>query len=265
MRSIGKKAKKIVIKVGTATLLDDRFKLDIGKMNSLVEDVVRIKRQGTKVVLVSSGAVGMGVGRANKRSRPKEKHLIKAAASIGQSSLMYNYESLFRKHGQLVGQILLTPDEFRHRGKLNTLIATIRTMLYKLDAIPIINENDVVAFEENTFGNNDILSAYLTSALEADLLIMLSDVGGIYTTDPRKGNAELINEITSIKGMAACRLDPSTNGKGVGGVVTKLHAAKHLRSSNIPMIVVNGGQPNVLSRVLKGEELGTLFRWKSEP
>lgn len=250
-------AKTIVVKVGTSNLTDEKSKLAQKKVEKVVDGVMALRRAGKNVLLVTSGAIGAGVGRMGLKQRPKEMPLLQATAAVGQGILMQFYEKLFSKYNQPVAQVLITREDFASPQRKKNLMNTFTTVL-RWGAIPIINENDTVAIEEIRFGDNDALSALVAAGINADLLIMLSDVDGLYTGDPnRKGKVELIKTVERITPKIE-RLAGAAS-RGSGGMVTKIQAAKTTSRFGIPLVVVNGNERNVLRRVLAGEEIGTIF------
>ncbi|MDD5492655.1 MAG: glutamate 5-kinase, partial [bacterium] len=209
--------KRIVIKIGTSTLTDDNGQLNLPHMRILVEQVVQMSRQGREVILVTSGAVGAGMGKLGLKTRPQSVREKQAAAAVGQTFLMRHYEELFNEFGLNVAQILLTQEDMRTRERYLNARNTIMTLLeYKV--IPIINENDTVAVDEIRFGDNDTLSALVASKVEADLLIILSDVAGLYTSDPRKDKeAEMIHTVDVIdEEVEKIALKSTGSTRGVG-------------------------------------------------
>ena len=264
--SQNKPARRIVLKLGTNLLTSGRGRLDTGIMSDLVGQVARLRRQGFQFLIVSSGAVAAGrskLGLTPESSRElKGIPLKQVLAAVGQSGLMKTYEELFEKHGVVVAQALLSRSDLVDRaGYLNarnTLMALI-----DLGVITVINENDVVAVEElegACFGDNDNLSGMVANLIDADLLIMLTDIGGLYTADPRCNEAaSLITEVTEITGdIRAAAAGPRVSG-GTGGMVTKLEAAGLATNSGVTVVIVPGREPDVIARVLRGEAIGTRF------
>lgn len=253
------KAHRVVIKVGTSTLTHSTGKLNLFQLEQLVNEIVDLKKQKLEVILVSSGAIGAGMGRMGLAERPKTMPEKQALAAIGQGILMHTYESLFGEQGEIVAQVLLTKDDVVHRERYlnarNTLLSLLR-----MGAIPIINENDTVVVEEIKFGENDTLSALVAGLIDADLLILLSDIDGLYTADPRKeASASLIpvvEEITSaIEGLAG----EAGSKMASGGMATKINAARISTNCGIPMVVANGSSSGVLKDIIAGNNPGTLF------
>ena len=250
---------RIVIKIGTSTLTHKSGRENIRRIEELCKTVSDIKNAGEEVILVSSGAIGMGVGKLNLGERPRDIAGKQACAAVGQCELMYIYDKQFSAYNHTVAQILLTaPDlknEDRHEKFKNTM-----SKLLELGAIPIINENDTVATEEIVFGDNDTLAALVAESVCADLLILLSDIDGLYTADPHSDESarlipevrELTEEIMSLGGGAGSSL-------GTGGMETKLRAAKIATEAGCDMIIANGADPKILYDITEGKSVGTRF------
>ncbi|HOJ77526.1 MAG TPA: glutamate 5-kinase [Bacillota bacterium] len=252
-------AERIVVKIGTSTLTHTTGKLNISRMEQLVRRLVDLQHQGKEVVLVSSGAVGAGMGRLGINERPSSIVERQALAAIGQGLLMQVYEKLFSEYGLIVAQVLLTRSDLSDRKRYLNARNTILTLL-KYNVIPIINENDTVATEELKIGENDALSALVTGLIDANLLILLSDIDGLYTADPKKDrNAKLIEcvpEITpEIKQMAG----GAGSSFGTGGMITKLAAAQMATASGADMVLMNGSQPQKILALFEGRSVGTVF------
>jgi len=252
------KAKRIVIKVGTSNLTDNSYRLEPRKVEKLAKEIVDLKNQGKEVILVTSGAIGAGIGKLDLKQRPRDIKVLQATAAVGQNILMSTYDRYFSDYDQIIAQVLITHEAFFNRQRYLNLRNTLNTLL-KSGIIPIINENDTVAVDEIKLGDNDNLSALVASNLDADLLIILSDVDGLFTHNPKRSKrAEFIpvvDEITpEIERIA------ETGGKtGVGGMKTKIQAATITMKAGIPMIIANGGEENILLRIIDGEPVGTLF------
>jgi glutamate 5-kinase len=256
-----------VVKIGTNVLMRDDGGVSIGSFYGIAESLANFRRAGREVLLVSSGAVGLGLQRLELASRPTELALVQACAAVGQSRLMSMYDDAFEKLGFRVAQVLLTEDDFLDTHRHENLRATLTTLL-QLGVIPVINENDTVSTAEldrpagaervRVFGDNDKLSALVMTHIDADLLILLSDVDGLYTDDPQSDGAELIAETDSlndrIRGYAR-----RGNGRGRGGMETKLEAVRIANEAGRPAIIANGRLPGVLDAVLSGKPVGTLF------
>ena len=250
---------RIVVKVGTSTLAHETGKLNIKRTDALCRVLSDIKNAGHEVVLVSSGAIGMGVGKLGLKEKPKDIPTKQAAAAVGQCELMYTYDRIFTEYGHTVAQILLTGSDFlaedRHENFNNTI-----TRLLSLGALPIINENDSVSFDEIRIGDNDNLSALTAILWNADLLILFSDIDGVFTKNPKENpDAELVEIVPDIKKLRSEITIGTTNSFGTGGMETKLEAAEKVVSYDIPMVLANGASANALVRLVDGSGKGTLF------
>ena len=218
-----------------------------------------IKNAGHEVILVSSGAIGMGVGKLGLRSRPTDIPTKQAAAAVGQCELMYTYDKLFGEYHHTVAQLLITGEDIasdtRHRNFSNTL-----NRLLELGALPIINENDTVATQEIVIGDNDTLAAIVAESVGAKLLILLSDIDGLYTADPRKNpEARLIHHVPKLNDQVLALAGVSGSSQGTGGMVTKLQAAKICLDCGCAMVIANGNEPKNLYAILDGKQVGTTF------
>ena len=250
---------RIVVKVGTSTLAHAGGRLNIRRVELLCKVLSDLKNAGHEIVLVSSGAIGMGVGKLGLRSRPEDIPTKQAAAAVGQCELMYIYDQLFGAYHHTVAQLLITGEdvanEVRHSNFRNTL-----QRLLELGAIPIINENDTVAVQEIVIGDNDTLAAIVAKSVEAQLLILLSDIDGLYTADPHKDlEATLIPQVRRLDEAVYALAGVSSSGQGTGGMVTKLHAAKICMDCGCTMIITNGDEPDNLYAILDGKAVGTKF------
>ena len=252
------KAKRIVIKIGTSNITDNNYRLDSRKVENLAKGIAELKKQDKEVIVVTSGAIGAGIGKLNLKQRPRDIKVLQATAAVGQNILMSAYDKYFSKHEQTIAQLLLTHEDFFNRQRYLNLRNTLLTLL-KSDVIPVINENDTVAVDEIKLGENDNLSALVASGLGADLLIILTDIDGLYTHDPnRSKNAEFISVVSEI--TPEIERSAETGGKtGVGGMKTKIQAAKVVLKAGIPMVIANGGEEDVFSRIISGERIGTIF------
>ncbi|MFZ5945954.1 MAG: glutamate 5-kinase [Bacillota bacterium] len=258
-RHIITNARRIVIKVGSSTLTHHTGKINLEQIEKLVRQLSDLSNQGKEVLLVSSGAVGAGMGKLGLKERPKTIPEKQATAAVGQGILMHIYEKMFSEYSQIVAQLLLTRADIADRKKFLNARNTLLTLL-RNGVVPIINENDTVAVEEFKFGDNDTLSALVAGLVDADLLILLSDIDGLYTGDPRKDEkAALLNVVeevnTDIEGLAG----KAGSKLGSGGMVTKIAAAKIAVNAGIPMLIANGTSPDIIRGICRGEELGTLF------
>lgn len=245
---------RVVIKVGTSTLAHATGKLNIKRTGELCRTISDLKNAGHEIILVSSGAIGMGVGKLGLQSKPTDIPTKQAAASVGQCELMYTYDRLFTEHNHTVGQILLTGADFtavdRHENFNNTI-----TRLLELGALPIINENDTIATEEIKVGDNDTLSALVAVSVKADLLIILSDVNGLYSADPRKNtNATLIRAVHGIDDTTLRLAGDAGSALGTGGMKTKLTSAKLCNANGVDMVIANGENPDILYTVVNAEQ-----------
>ena len=250
---------RIVIKIGTSTLTHKSGRENIRRIEELCKTVSDIKNAGEEVILVSSGAIGMGVGKLNLGERPRDIAGKQACAAVGQCELMYIYDKQFSAYNHTVAQILLTaPDlknEDRHEKFKNTM-----SKLLELGAIPIINENDTVATEEIVFGDNDTLAALVAESVCADLLILLSDIDGLYTADPHSDeNARLIPEVRELTDEIMSLGGGAGSSLGTGGMETKLRAAKIATEAGCDMIIANGANPKILYDITEGKSVGTRF------
>ena len=254
---------RIVVKIGTSTLAHSTGHLNIRRVESLCKIMSDIKNAGHEVILVSSGAIGMGVGKLGLRERPRDIPTKQAAAAVGQCELMYTYDKLFSEYHHTVAQLLITGDDTkndkRHQNFTNTL-----NRLLQLGALPIINENDTVATDEIVIGDNDTLAAIVAQSIHADLLILLSDIDGLYTADPHKDpNAKLLHKVTKVDDYILNLAGVSSTTQGTGGMVTKLHAAQICLACNCDMVIANGSHPENLYDILDGKDVGTTFSAKN--
>jgi glutamate 5-kinase len=251
-------AKRIVIKVGTSNLTDKSYRLEPRKVEKLAKEIVELKKQGKEVIVVSSGAIGAGIGKLDLKQRPRDIKILQATAAIGQNILMSTYDRYFAKYEQTIAQLLLTHEDFFNRQRYLNLKNTLITLL-KSGVIPIINENDTVSVDEIKLGDNDNLSALVASNLDADLLVILTDIDGLFTYDPKRSKkAEFISIVEEL--TPEIERIASAGGKtGVGGMKTKIQAAKVTMKAGIPMIIANGSEENILSRIIAGERIGTIF------
>ena len=252
-------ARKIVVKLGSAVLTDRHGDLDSRFFFRLAGQISRARERGCHIALVTSGAVAAGMKRINAGQQPGSIPQKQAAAAVGQSYLMWLYERAFGRWGMMVAQVLLTHEDFKERKRYLNSWHTLTTLL-TLGVVPVINENDTVAVEEIMLGDNDNLSAMLASLLEADLLIMLSDVEGLYQQDPRRvANARLIPIVEEVGADIERQASGPPGHKGVGGMLTKIQAAGVATKAGIATVIANGRTRDVITRILAGEEIGTLF------
>ena len=250
---------RIVVKIGTSTLAHPSGHLNIRRVEQLCKILSDIKNSGHQLIMVSSGAIGMGVGKMGLRERPRDIPTKQAAAAVGQCELMYTYDKLFSEYHHTVAQLLITGDdvgcEKRHTNFSNTL-----NRLLELGALPIINENDTIATDEIVIGDNDTLAAIVAQSVKADLLILLSDIDGLYTADPHNNpDAKLIPHVAKIDETILALAGVSSTNLGTGGMVTKLRAAEICLGCGCRMIIANGRNPDLLYDILDGKQVGTLF------
>ena len=258
-RATLKDVKRIVIKVGSSTITYGNGKRNFSRIDRLAREIADLANQGKEIILVSSGAVAVGVDRLGLAAKPKTIPGKQAAAAVGQGVLMHNYEKIVAEYGQIVAQVLLTRmdsvDRHRYTNSRNTFLA-----LLEHKVIPIVNENDVVAIDELKIGDNDNLSALVAGIIDADLLIILSDIDGLYTANPQNDpNAKLVPEVTDITPEIEASAGDAGSKVGTGGMFTKIQAAKMATSSGINMVIASGEEKDAISRILDGEEIGTLF------
>jgi glutamate 5-kinase len=253
------KTRRWVVKIGSALLTRDGQGLDREMLTPWVEQIVTRRVGGDEVVLVSSGAVAEGMARMGWKRRPKALHELQAAAAIGQMGLVRAYEDCFKTRGLHTAQVLLTRDDLANRARYLNARSTLRTLL-RLGVIPVINENDTVATDELRFGDNDTLAALVANLIEGDLLILLTDQDGIFDCDPRKNpNACLIDQTRVDDPQLDAVAGGSVTGLGTGGMVTKVRAARLAARSGTPTIIAPGRGDRVLSRIGRGERVGTLL------
>ena len=256
-----KDKKRVVIKVGTSSLAHpETGMMDLIKLEKLVRELSDLHNQGKEVILVSSGAIAVGRKTIGMKERPRKLELKQACASIGQARLMMIYQKLFMEYNQIASQILMTKNTFINGENRINARNTFETLL-SLGAIPIVNENDTISTYEIRFGDNDTLSAIVTALVEADLLILLSDIDGLFTDDPnRNPNAEFIEYVDHIDRDLEKMAKGAASDLGTGGMSTKLHAAQIATASGAEMIIANGRDMGVIHRIMGGEPIGTLFK-----
>lgn len=253
---------RIVIKVGTSTLAYSTGLLNIRRVEELCRAMSDLKNAGNEVILISSGAIGMGVGKLGLKKRPTDIPTKQAAAAVGQCELMYIYDKLFGEYNHTVAQILLTKEDVENETRRENFKNTMFRLL-ELGALPVINENDTVATDEIVIGDNDTLGAIVAANVDADLLVLLSDIDGLYTSDPRKNpDAKLIPVIEELTPEVMALGDGKGSELGTGGMKTKLHAAEIATGAGIDMIIANGANPAALNNIADGKALGTRFLGK---
>lgn len=250
---------RIVIKLGSSTLTHASGNLNIRRVDKLCRVLSDIKNAGHEVILVTSGAVAMGVGKLSLKQRPKDIPSKQAVAAVGQCELMYTYDRAFSEHNHVVAQILLSAYDVENEERRRNFHNTIFRLL-ELGVLPIINENDTVATEELTIGDNDTLSAIVAVSAGADLLVLLSDIEGLYTADPRRDpDAKLLPEVRGITPEIIALAGGKGSDLGTGGMMTKLHAAAIANDAGLDMIITNGADPDVLYDIVDGRSVGTRF------
>lgn len=252
-------AKRIVVKIGTSTLSHSSGKLNLARVEKLVRELADLANQGKEIILVSSGAVGAGMERLGLKERPRTIPEKQAAAAVGQGILMHIYEKLFGEYGQIVAQVLLTREDSVNRRRYTNSRNTFMTLL-SLGVIPIVNENDAVAIDELKIGDNDTLSATVAGIVEADALIILSDIEGVYTANPQTHPAAtLISEIGDITPEIEKLAGGPGSKQGTGGMHTKIQAGKIAVNSGVVMVIASGSRDGVVREVLSGAAVGTVF------
>ena len=250
---------RIVIKVGTSTLAHQTGRLNIRRVEEMCKVISDLKNFGHEVILVSSGAIGLGVEKLNLKARPTDIPTKQAAAAAGQCELMYTYDKLFSEYNHTVAQILLTGYDVRNEESHNHFCNTMNRLL-ELDALPIINENDTVSTDEIVIGDNDSLAAIVAESVQAELLVILSDIDGLYTADPHThSDATLIEKVYEVNDDILALGGGVGSGLGTGGMATKLHAARLVMAAGCDMIITSGADPKVLYEIAEGKSVGTRF------
>lgn len=253
---------RVVIKIGTSTLAHSTGRINIRRVEELCKVISDLKNAGHEIILVSSGAIGMGVGKLVLNGKPTDIPTKQAAAAVGQCELMYVYDKLFSEYNHTVAQILITGADIEHAERRENFENTMRRLL-ELNVLPIVNENDSIATDEIVIGDNDTLGAIVSTTLSADLLIILSDIDGLFTADPHKHKdavllhtvKEITPEIEKMTGGAGSEL-------GTGGMATKIKAAKIANEKGTDMVIANGKDPDILYDIVDGKDVGTLFKAK---
>lgn len=258
-----KEAKRIVVKVGTSTLTYDNGRINLTRIEKLTRILSDVMNSGKEVILVTSGAIGVGVSKLKLKEKPKTVREKQAVAAVGQCELMHIYSKFFGEYSHTVGQVLLTRDVVEDDHIRKNVCNTFETLIEN-SIIPIVNENDTVSIDEIEnivkFGDNDNLSAIVSKLVKADLLIILSDIDGFYNSDPRKNpNSMLIREIEEITDELEECCGGAGSNLGTGGMITKLAAARTATESGVDMILANGEDPGIILGMLEGKEIGTLF------
>ena len=254
-----KDAKRIVVKVGTSTLLYPNGKINLYRIEHLARELSDLASQGREVILVTSGAIGAGMVRMGLSERPDSMQEKQALASVGQVLLMHLYDKFFTEYGQVAGQVLLTKENFANHNQYinarNTLMAMLKSWI-----IPVINENDAVTVAEVKIGDNDTLSATVAAIVDADVLIILSDIDGVYDANPQTHpEAKLLSEIKEITSGVEAMAGGAGSAVGTGGMATKIEAAKIATAAGVTMFIASGGENGMLGRIIAGEDVGTVF------
>ena len=254
-----KVAKRIVVKVGTSTLLYPNGKINLYRIEHLAREISDLASQGREVILVTSGAIGAGMVRMGLSERPDSMQEKQALASVGQVLLMHLYDKFFTEYGQVAGQVLLTKENFANHNQYINARNTLMAML-KNGIIPVINENDAVTVAEVKIGDNDTLSATVAAIVDADVLIILSDIDGVYDANPQTHpEARLLSEIKEITSAVEAMAGGAGSSVGTGGMATKIEAAKIATAAGVTMFIASGGENGMLSRIIAGEDVGTVF------
>ena len=250
---------RIVVKVGTSTLAHKTGNINIRHVEELCKVLSDLKNAGHDIILVSSGAIGMGVGKLSLKSRPDDMATKQAAAAVGQCELMYIYDKYFSEYNHNIAQILLTAPDLEDEGRYTNIKNTM-TRLLELGVMPVINENDTVATDEIAVGDNDTLGSIVAVCMNADILVLLSDIDGLYSADPHTDpDATLISEIREITPEIEALGGGSNSGLGTGGMATKLSAAKRCIKNGTDVVIANGSAPAVLYDIAEGKQVGTRF------
>ena len=256
---------RIVVKVGTSTLAHPTGRLNIQRMEKLCKVLSDLKNMGHEIILVSSGAIAMGFGKLNLSERPKDVPTKQASAAVGQCELMYIYDKLFTEYNHTVAQLLITAPDIEEGGVRKQNFHNTLARLLELGALPVINENDTISTEEFGIGDNDTLSAIVAVTIQADLLILLSDIDGLFDGDPRKNpDAKLIDTVGKIDEHIISLGGGSGSNLGTGGMATKLRAAQMATAAGCEMVIANGQSPEVLYDVAAGKRVGTRFLAKRD-
>jgi glutamate 5-kinase len=262
-REIVTTARTLVVKIGTNVLSRADDTLDDSRFEALAAEVHHVRQTGRRVVLVSSGAIGAGIGLLGLTRRPADLPHLQAAAAVGQAHLIHRYDDALHRYGYRAAQLLLTANDFRRRARYLNVRNTLRT-LFEYNAVPIINENDTVSVDEIRFGDNDRLAALVTNLLDWPLLVILSVIDGLYDGDPAQPGSRVIPLVESWDESLLALATAGRSTRGTGGMQSKLEAARSATAVGESVIIANGQSPNVLARILAGEEVGTLFLAQGE-
>lgn len=253
-----KKASRVVVKIGTSTLTYENGKVNIRKFDQIARVISDINNSGKEVVLVSSGAGGVAMGKLGYSEKPKDLRRKQAFAAVGQCELMYMYDKMFSDYNCTVAQVLLTKDDIDVPKRKTNMQNTFEALL-EMNIIPIVNENDTVATEEIEFGDNDILSAYVAKLVGADLLVLFSDIDGLYDKDPHKYSDAKLTPVVYDTANIDCEIGGAGSNRGTGGMISKINAASEANAAGIDMIITNGKNIMSLYDILEGKPVGTLF------
>lgn len=256
---------RIVVKIGTSTLAHPGGRLNIRNVEELVKVLSDLKNAGHEIILVSSGAIGMGIGKLNMDRSHMDVPAKQAAAAVGQCELMHTYDTLFLRYSHTVGQILITSEDIEDPQRRENFENTMKTLL-EFGALPVVNENDTVATTEiNSVGDNDTLGAIVAKTIGADILVLMSDIDGLFTADPNKDtDARLIEIVEEITGEIESFAGDAASDLGTGGMSTKIGAARMVTASGCDMVIINGNNPEKLYDIVEGKRAGTLFRGRTE-
>lgn len=264
MREKLKQSKRIVVKVGTSTLTYENGRLNLKCIERMAWVLSDLVNQGKEVVLVTSGAIGVGTARLAFSERPKEMKKKQAAAAVGQAVLIQIYQNFFKEYNQAIAQILLTKEEIQNEERKNNTLNTLHTLL-NLGIVPIINANDTISTYEIEFSDNDNLSAMVAEMVEADLLILLTDIDGLYDKDPRiHTNAKRISYISEVTEQIHKMAGQKGSKFSVGGMATKVQAAEVCQKAGVNMVVAAGDEPTIIHKIIDGEDVGTFFEGKKK-
>jgi len=257
-------SRRIVIKIGSSTLTHKSGHINIRRMEQIVKVLSDIRNSGKELILVSSGAIAVGVGKLGLRTRPSDTASKQAAAAVGQCELMYLYDKMFAEYNHNVSQILMTRDIIENPRRRENAENAFRRLL-EFGTIPIVNENDTVAVEEIEFGDNDTLSAVVAKLTKSDVLVLMSDIDGLYSGNPRTDpGAKLIRQVEKIDEGIESLAEGAGSARGTGGMITKIHAAQLATEAGIDMAIINGEQPGQLYQLFDGEPVGTHFTAQSK-
>lgn len=258
-----KSAKRIVFKVGTSTLTYSTGKTNIRRMAKLVSVLSDLQNSGKEIVLVTSGAIGVGVGKLGLKERPKDTPGRQAAACIGQCELMFMYDKFFSEYSHTIGQLLITKSDVENDERRHNLINAFNTML-EYGAIPVVNENDSVGVEEIVYGDNDSLSAIVAKLINADALVILTDIDGLFDSNPSENpDARLISFVDEITPEIKALAGDAGSNRGTGGMITKLAAAEIATSAGIDTVIMSGSDPREIYKIFDGHQIGTFFKGKN--